>query len=352
MWKDANPAAVAAATPARSSLASQPPGLADRRARGWRQRLHRWWRSRWQPTHTLTLTQRNVFILPTPAGWMYALTLAVLLVASINYRLNLGFLLTFLLAGSGIVGMHITHRTLCGLTLRMRPVDPVFAGDPAWLDVELTHADGRAHHGIALAALPERAWAWVDVPARDRALLRISFRPAQRGWRALPMLRVETRFPLGIFHAWALWRPAHQVLVYPRPETPARPLPGPAPHLGAQGAQAARGGGEVEGVRAYRRGDPLRLIVWKKAARTSELVSRDTALPHAQELWLDFDACAPLPAEHRLSRLCAWVLEAHRRDLRYGLRLPGMAIAPAEGEPQRRGCLEALALWQGRQGQP
>ena len=54
--------------------------------RAWR----RWW---WAPdaaADSLTLTQRNVYILPPRAGWMLALTLMVLLVASINYQLNLG----------------------------------------------------------------------------------------------------------------------------------------------------------------------------------------------------------------------------------------------------------------------
>ena len=63
------------------------------------------------PTRQL-LTQRNVYILPTRAGWMFALTLLVLLVASINYQLNLGYVLTFLLAGSGVVvdARHATPR--------------------------------------------------------------------------------------------------------------------------------------------------------------------------------------------------------------------------------------------------
>ena len=53
---------------------------------------------------------------------MFALTLVVLLLASINYQLNLGYVLTFLLAGSGVVSMHVTHGTLRGLTLHLRPV--------------------------------------------------------------------------------------------------------------------------------------------------------------------------------------------------------------------------------------
>ena len=44
---------------------------------------------------------------------MLAATLLVLLVASINYQLNLGYLLTFPLAGSALVGMHLCHGTRC-----------------------------------------------------------------------------------------------------------------------------------------------------------------------------------------------------------------------------------------------
>ena len=68
-----------------------------------------------------TLTQRNIYILPTKAGLAFALTLMVLLLASINYQLNLGYVLTFLLAGSGVVSMHLTHGTLRGLTLHLQP---------------------------------------------------------------------------------------------------------------------------------------------------------------------------------------------------------------------------------------
>ena len=45
-----------------------------------RRRLTRWWQARLPLLDTWTLTQRNVYILPTGAGWMLALTLLVLLV--------------------------------------------------------------------------------------------------------------------------------------------------------------------------------------------------------------------------------------------------------------------------------
>ena len=100
-----------------------------------RRRFDRWWQARLPLNDTLLLTQRNVYILPTGAGWMLALTLGVLLVASINYQLNLGYLLTFLLAGSAVVGMHICHANLRGLTLHLKPPEPHFMGTSAAFDI-------------------------------------------------------------------------------------------------------------------------------------------------------------------------------------------------------------------------
>jgi uncharacterized protein (DUF58 family) len=315
-----------------------------------RRRFRAWWQARLPRSDTLLLTQRNIYILPTRAGLMFAVTLVVLLLASINYQLSLGYVLTFLLAGSGAVSMHLTHNTLRGLTLHLRPPAAVFAGQPALLDVTLTSA-GRARYGIGLRmeSAPGAALAWTDVPEGGQAPAQVSFVPRERGRLDVPALHIETRFPLGLFRAWAVWRPAAQVMVYPRLEQPAAPLPPGMPMPGGPAARRSNDGGEVEGVRSYRRGDPLKLVFWKKAARSlqagGELVSRDTSASVHQQLWLDWAHCGGLPPEDRLSRLAAWVLAAERIGVEHGLRLPGLEIAPALGETQRRHCLEALALW-------
>jgi uncharacterized protein (DUF58 family) len=102
--------------------------------------------------------------------------------------------------------------------------------------------------------------------------------------------------------------------------------------------------GEFDGVRAYRRGDPLKLVVWKKAAKSDELVSRDTQQAQRYELWLDYAACAVSDHEAKLSRLTAWVIAADKLGSDFGLRIPGREIKPSSGEAHKRACLEALAL--------
>jgi uncharacterized protein (DUF58 family) len=163
-------------------------------------------------------------------------------------------------------------------------------------------------------------------------------------------LRIETRFPFGLFRAWAVWRPASRVLVYPKPESPPPPLPFAQAIAGDPTAQTRMPGSETEGVRSYRRGDALKLVLWKKSARSldagGELVARDTSSATRRELWFDEQLTALSNVEARLSRLAAWVLVADRASERYGLRLAGRELPPGSGDAQRRLALEALALWQ------
>jgi uncharacterized protein (DUF58 family) len=309
-----------------------------------RGRFQRWWQARLPLADTTVLTQRNVYILPTRAGFMLGGTLMVLLVASINYQLNLGYLLTFLLAGSALVGMHVCHSNLRGITMNLQNPDPRFAGASATLAVTLTSTRRTARYGLGLAVLGSGHWAWTDVPAQGSSSVHVAFSPASRGLHRVPVLTAETRFPLGTFRVWTVWRPAAQVLVYPAPEAFPPPLPPGEPRASGGAAARPTQSGEFDGVRPYRRGDPLKLVVWKKAAKADELVSRDSQQAQRYELWLDFAQAGSLGTEARLSRLAAWVLQADKLGLDFGLRLPARQIKPSSGEAHKRQCLEALAL--------
>ena len=312
--------------------------------------MRRWLSARLPRTDTQLLTQGNIYILPTRAGWMFALTLLVLLLASINYQLNLGYVLTFLLAGSGVVSMHITHGTLRGLTLHLRPVAPAFAGSPAVLDVVMSSPTSpRFGIGLRVLAAPASTLAWTNVPAGGQATPHVSFVPASRGLHDVPTLSAETRFPLGLFRAWTVWRPVARCWSI-RSSRPTRRRCRRRGRSPAGRPQSRRSeGGEIEGVRGYRRGDPLKLIAWKKAAQAletgAELVSRDTSTSARQELWLDWAACGALAPEERLSRLAAWTLAAIAPTPTTACACPGVELAPADGDAQRARCLEALALW-------
>jgi len=314
-----------------------------------RERLQRWFESRIALRDSVTLTQRTVYILPTLPGWALALTLLVLLVASINYQLNLGYVLTFLLTGCAVVGMHVCHGTLRGLTLHIRAPEPQFAGASVGVTVHLSSQRRSPRYGIGLAVSGSGQWSWCDVPSQGSCDVHVRFTAPRRGIHRVPTLTAETRFPLGTFRVWTVWRPAAQVTVYPAPEPHPPPLPPGEPRVGGAATMQRQHTGEYDGVRSYRRGDPLKLVVWKKAAKADELVSRDTEQVQRFELWLDWAYTTTLPGagglEQRLSRLCAWVLQADGRGLHYGLRLPGTEVPPGTGDIHRGVCLQALAAY-------
>jgi uncharacterized protein (DUF58 family) len=307
--------------------------------------LQKWFESRIPPRDTTTLTQRSVYIVPSRAGWMLALTLLVLLVGSINYQLNLGYVLTFLLAGSTLVGMHVCHGTLRGITMHLIAPDAQHAGASVPLGIQISSDRRSVRYGIGMSVWGTRHWSWTDVPAQGSTKVTVSFQAHKRGLHRVPTLTAETRFPLGTFRVWTVWRPAAQVLIYPTPEAHPPPLPMGEPRASGAATHHKQDTGEFDGVRPYRRGDPLKTVVWKKVAKSDQLVSRDTQQVQRFELWLDLPKTGTSGIEQQLSRLCAWVLLADRQVAPYGLRIGSTEIAPATGEVHKRACLQALALY-------
>ncbi|MGE0357971.1 MAG: DUF58 domain-containing protein [Burkholderiales bacterium] len=307
-----------------------------------RQSIADWiFRTRHPEAPPVTLVQRRIFILPTRQGYLFGLVLLVLLLASINYSLSLGFLLTFLLAAMGAVAMLHTWRNLAHLKLRPGRCDPVFAGDTVRFRVVI-ESPSRERFAVAIRRRGEPP-AFVDVRAHEPAIASLAVPAPRRGRLACGRLEIFTRYPVGLFHAWSYFDFGLSAIVYPRPD-PAAGLPPPQTLAGDDEGIPIAGDEDFALLRGYRPGDPPRQIAWKALARGDDLLTKEFQATASAELWLDWiDARAPDP-EARLSVLAHWVIEVERLGQSYGLRLPGTAIAPGRGDAHRARCLEALAL--------
>ena len=312
-----------------------------------------WWRAwlwRRSPTPQHTLTLHNLYVLPTRAGWMLTLVLGLLLLGSINYQLNLGYALTFALAGAGVVSVWMAHANLVGLTLSLRPPDIAFAGQRLAIDIVLADPWRRCRWSLALRWLgdgPATA-VWTDTGDTGVTTVPLPWTPPRRGRVMPPALVIETRYPLGIARIWSVWQPAAALLVAPTPEMPAPALPRPVVTRDSVAHHSASHDAGGDEARPYRSGDAPRRILWRKAAQHPDDPAQWTvrsARRHAGTgpLWLDEANCELLDPEARRARLCAWVLQADAAGLHYGLRVGTSAIAPGHGPTHRRRCLEALA---------
>ncbi len=294
----------------------------------------------------IVLGHRRVYILPTRLGWMFGATLALLLIGSINYALSLGFALSFLLAGMGLAGMVHTARNLARLSVSTGRAEPVFAGEPVQFRLYLANAARYDRPAILARHLASQVQLVADIAPRASAEVVLGVPSTRRGWQRLGRVMLETRFPLGLFRAWSYVEPEAGCLVYPRPERAALPLLSPEAAAGAMRALAP-GNDDYSGLRAYQLSDSPRHVAWKAAARNDEMLTKQFSGEATAELWLDWAGLpTALGVEERLSRLAGWVLAAERAGARYGLRLPGVELAPERGDAHRAACLQALALWE------
>jgi uncharacterized protein (DUF58 family) len=309
-----------------------------------RQGFARWlFRLRGPEPAPIVLGQRRIFVLPTAAGVVFGLTVVLLLIGSINYILSLGFLLTFLLAGLGVVAIVHAFRNLVGLEIAPGRCDPVFAGDTAWFGLLLRNP--RPDDRLALRLRAEGGEEVSADAAGERVTdLRLPLATQRRGWQELPRVTLETTFPLGLVRAWSYFQPDLRCLVYPAPERDAPPAPWGDD--GADGLRSeSRGTEDFAGLRGHQPADPPRHVAWKAVARGSPLLTKQFAGTATGVLWLDWDRLpAQLDDEARLSRLAAWVLAAHAANAPFGLRLPACELPPAADPAHVERCLRGLAL--------
>lgn len=306
-----------------------------------------WLKRRLPPQQRVRLGQKHIFIVPSAAGYGFALCLLLILLVAINYQNSLAYAMVFLLAAIGMLSMLHTWRNLSGLELTGLSVPPCFAGQKAQISLQLRSLR-HAHQAIQLSidAQPEsEIETSIAHAAQEQVQLLLPM--AQRGLHPIPRIRVTGRYPLGLWTAWSLVDLGQHVLVYPKPVTAAIQLAGSASEQGDDGLQAGGPGvDDYEGLVAWRPGDSLARVNWKSWSKGQGLLVKQFSELKGKQSALDFSALAG-DVELRLSLLCAMVLDLSAQDVAYSLRLPARQIPVGQGLAHRNECLAALALFAG-----
>ena len=297
------------------------------------------------------LTRRRVYIFFTRQGLLFAATLLVMLLGSVNYTNSMAYLLTFLLASLVLVCMLHTYRNLRGLVIKLADPEPVFAGETAGFPLLFDNRSGYDRPALHLRVHPARgrrkpsatAEIQFDLLAGELRGIDLEVSAPKRGLLKLDRLLLRTGFPLGLLRAWSYLDTAPVCVVYPRPSGSAA-LP---PEEGMESAQLIgrhAGADDFTGSRPYRPGDSIRTIDWKAMAREQGVLVKRFAGAGARKLTLRWNAVAPgAETEMRLSQLCRWVLEAEKLGFQYALEIPDARVDHGCGAEHQRTCLERLA---------
>ena len=294
--------------------------------------------------HRISLSRRNIYILPTREGLFFVVVLTLMLIGSINYNNSLGYLLTFLLGSLSIVAILHTYKGLYRLNITLGEIKSAFCGQALHLPLLIDNPAGPARPALRFDFPDSEILAIHDIAADGQTRIMLKYETRQRGVLQLQRLRISSRFPLGLFLTWSVLNFARTALVYPRPadnET----LPPRHTRAGSGEGNLGRGSDDFAGLRNYRPGDSLRHIHWKALAKEQGLLTRQFSGEDSLELWLDWYNLPQLDHEARLSQLTRWIIEAQKNGVAYGLRIPGTEIPPANGDAHQHRCLRLLATF-------
>ena len=326
-----------------SSTSMSSPGARSRNyiSRLVQSRWQRWLDRRIRPTRHVVLDQKRIFIFPTMMGFAYLLTAFLLFIAGVNYDNSLILNFSFFLGSLFVVAILQTFSNLSGLNVDAGTTEPAFAGSEAKFTVHLSKSRRKDHHSMLLH--------WHDFNAEPRNLIdaekivvQLLLKTSKRGVFRPQRLKIVSVYPLGLIQSWTWISLDMSCLVYPKPI--ACELPPQSSSNNAEGnVRVPDGRDDFDGLRTYQDTDPLSVVDWKAYARIGQLYSKRFHGLQSDANWLRWDQIPGSNPELKLSHLCYHVLELSRKNVPFGLQIPGASITPDTGAEHRKRCLEVLA---------
>jgi len=237
-----------------------------------------------------------------------------------------------------------TYRNLSGLTILAGSTLPAFASEDAEFTVILSRFGVRTYEALALGWNPDLLQG-ADLLEEEEVQVKLFVETKKRGRMNPGRMLIQTYYPVGLFRAWSWVDLDVTSMVYPMP-IPAGDIPA-ATATSSEGDLIHREGvDDFYGLKEYQQGDPLKQVAWKSYARTEELLTKQFAAFADRRVWIEWDFFPGMDREARLSRLCYWVLQVGAGNDEYGLRLPGVEIAPNRGAEHHEAVLKTLALFE------
>lgn len=301
----------------------------------------RLFRSRPEDVLPLQIEHQRIYILPTRRGLAYLFSLLVMLIASVNYALSLGYALCFLLTGLFAASLLHTYKNVAGISFEKIDAEDVFAGESIQFCIDVQNKSTLNRVGIAFKS--EEVASIVDIETAGNAQAVLSKQTEQRGEQTLGRVTVTSTYPLGLWRTWCYVHSAESAVVYPKPEKSPPALP--TQSVAEQGENARKSTqGDISGIREYNTGDAISSIAWKSAARGQGLFVKtfedETA---GGETHLSLSATGLTETEQQLSRLSAWVIAAERSQVDYSFELSDVRLEAAHGTTHEKQALRALA---------
>ncbi len=332
-------------------------------------------------------------------GLVYALLMMFMGVSAVNTQASLLFGVFGLMIGILLVSVSISRVMLKRVRVRRDLPEAGTVGEPLtiayhfcnrkrfWPSISVTLAE---LDGVEGFTTQPQAYLLHAAPGAE-VVVPVGLMPKRRGVYALRRFQVSTSFPFGFIKraverspgekpaaaaaagagpaagppARAAWRrrwdadrhAADRLVIYPpcgRVDPRVLALCQPAETTGSTLRPRRGGSDEPYGLKEFRQGESLRLIHWRRSARTGVLVSREMTRVSPPRLLLLVDTNRPDPtraAAAAVEEAVAMAASLASAALEQGLSVGALAwgegdwqsVAPTRGKRQRRDLMTLLA---------
>ena len=309
-----------------------------------RQRVQRWARSRSQSGSLQQLGKRNLYILPSGFGWAYAFIVLSIGTGAINYQLNPAFLFVFILMFIGLVDMWETHHNLKGLSIRCLDIEDTQQGQPAKVTL-LVSCENAARFTLYFC-FEQGEPVKLEHLTADGGEVVIPLQATKRGRFKLPMIKIFSYFPLGLFRAWGYTFFDVEYYIYPQPVSPGFWPETSSGQNKQQNAADQPGDDELYELKSVT--SPWAQashIAWKISARGQGWFLKTMTSPAGENWLFRIEDLSGKDVELNLQQLSYWIQTAEESGHLYGLDINGTLIEVNRGPDHMRDCLRQLAIY-------
>lgn len=292
----------------------------------------------------------------TPEGVRYLLLTLAVGMAALNTGNNLLYLLLAMLLSLIVMSGILSEQCLRHLVIRRVIPGAIFANSPATMTLSVTNRQ-RRFPSFSLRVLDviegkvvDRGIHILHLPAGASVSQSYPVLFTRRGRHRIEGIKLQTRFPFGLFVKGANLFLGSDVVVYPE----LRPLPERLVHdlavLGHDQAVSKRGPGSgLYNLREYQHGDDSRTIHWKTTARQSRLIVRETETEDLRQVTLALPTAVPEDRttgffEQAVSLAASLAVHFQRQGFAVRLLVGEQEIPHGLDEPHLSRMLHALAL--------
>lgn len=311
-------------------------------------RLNRWWAQwlnrRLPPAAKVTLAHKSIFILPTGFGLLWLFLVLILFIFGTNYQNNLVIGLSILLLSLFNTCIIYSYRNLAGLTLHSTASPQAYAGETIVFPIKLFSTQRQFD---VLLNYSDNQIKVIKTIGEEPIQTLVPFNNLARGRVSPGRLKIESRYPLGLFRAWSHVNLDNPHIVFASPlvsPSQLKSLDTDNENITGDIGTHIPGVDEFKGLKQHIPGESLKQVAWKQLAQGRGMLSKEFQQPQGEPKWLFIENLSTPKLEKQLSELTWAIDKMSGRGQVFGLVIGRKKILPSDGDAHRIHCLQELAM--------